>query len=164
MRFISSLVIASLILAAASLASPRATAVRAQDSEVFSHEQAGVQFHLPKVWKAEPDGEQILVTAPDHSFSVVFWVPDEDSFEEAVKALDDELAKTIKKMKPAGKGQTNTFNGMPHYTQNGIGEVEGVEVDWSVDLLQAKKPLIVLTFAASGKTEKYAEDYKRLVM
>src|ERR1044071_10291011 len=105
-RYSSSIIIASLILVAASFAGQRPAARRAnlalvhagmrvgfeksglqplpgseQENDLFSHEAAGVQFQLPKGWKAEPDGEQILVTAPDHSFSVVFWVPDEDSFE-----------------------------------------------------------------------------------
>jgi hypothetical protein len=135
-----------------------------QSGEVFTHEEAGVQFQLPNGWKAEPDGEQILVHAPDHSFSVVFWVPEEDTFEEAVKALDEELGKTIKKMKTVGKGESDTHNGMAHFTAFGTGEVEGVAINWSVDLLAAKKPLIVLTFVADGKSEKHAADYKKLVM
>jgi hypothetical protein len=151
-------------IAAIEIATSQPVRFTAQGDEVFTHEAAGVQFHLPKGWKAEPDGEQILVTAPDNSFSIVFWVPEEDSFEEAVKALDEELAKTIQKMKPASKGKSGSHNGMEHFTATGTGEVEGVAVSWSVDLLAAKKPLIILTFAADGKTGKYLDDYKNFVM
>jgi len=94
---------------------------------------------------------------------MVFWVPEEDSFEEAVKALDKELSKTIKKMKTTGKPSEDKHNGMPHYAESGTGEVEGVPVEWSVDLLQAAKPIIILTIVASQNSEKHAADYEKLV-
>src|SRR5205823_10075098 len=96
-----------------------------QDAEKFTHKEAGVQFLLPKGWKAKPDGEVITVSSPDDSLQVVFWVPDEDTFDAAVKALDKELSKTIKNLKTAGKPTQDTHNGMAHYGENGTGVVEG---------------------------------------
>jgi hypothetical protein len=84
-----------------------------------------VKFELPKGWKAEPDGEVITVSTPDDSLSMVFWVPDEDSFDAAVNELDKELGKTIKNIKTTGAGKKDTHNGMPHFGQSGTGEVEG---------------------------------------
>ena len=52
---------------------------------------------------------------------------------------------------------------MAHYGQNGTGEVEGATIAWSVDVLGAKKPLIILTFAAPNVLEKHADDYLKLV-
>ena len=37
---------------------------------------------------------------------------------------------------------------MPHYGETGTGDVDGTTIVWSVDVLGAKKPLIILTFAA----------------
>ena len=37
----------------------------AQDNETFTHKDAGVQFQLPKGWKAKPDGEVITVSTAD---------------------------------------------------------------------------------------------------
>ena len=68
-----------------------------QDDRFFRHKEGGIQFELPKGWKAKPDGEVITVSTADDSLQMVFWVPDEDTFDAAVKALDKELAKTIKK-------------------------------------------------------------------
>ena len=125
--------------------------------------QAGVQFVLPKGWKAKPDGEVITVSSADDGLQVVFWVPDEDSFEAAVKALDKELDKTIKNIKTTDKPTQDTHNGMPHFAQSGTGVVNGATIAWSVDVLGAKKPLIILTFAAPDLIEKHAADYLKLV-
>ncbi|MBI3652858.1 MAG: hypothetical protein HY231_17680 [Acidobacteria bacterium] len=160
----------SLIPAHATLAATDVATVRQpvtaleQGDDTFTHKDAGIQFHLPKGWKAEPDGEQITVTAPDNSFAVVFWVPAENTFAEAVKALDQELAKTIKNMKITDPSQQDQHNGMEHFAKGGTGEVEGVSVHWSVDLLQGKKPIIVLTFVSIEKAETHAAGYKELVM
>jgi len=134
-----------------------------QDAEKFTHKEAGVQFLLPKGWKAKPDGEVITVSSPDDSLQVVFWVPDEDTFDAAVKALDKEMDKTIKNVKTTDKPTQDTHNGMAHYAQNGTGEVNGVTIAWSVDVLGAKKPLIILTFAAPDLFEKHADDYLKLI-
>jgi len=123
--------------------------------EVFTHKEAGVQFQLPKGWKAKPDGEVITVSTADDSLQMVFWVPDEDTFDAAVKDIDKELDKTIKNIKTTDKGTSDTHNGMPHFSTGGTGDVDGTRIEWSVDVLAAKKIVIILTFAAPGIAEKH---------
>jgi hypothetical protein len=134
-----------------------------QNPEVFTHEGAGVQFRLPKGWKATPDGEVITVSSADDALQVVFWVPDENTFDAAVKELDKELGKTIKNIKTEGKPQQDVLNGMPHYGETGTGDVEGTTIVWSVDVLGAKKPLMILTFAAPQLFSKHAANYEKLL-
>src|ERR1700752_2252274 len=64
---------------------PMARVALAQASDVFTHTEAGVQFRVPKGWKAKPDGEVITVSSADDGLQVVFWVPDENTFDAAVK-------------------------------------------------------------------------------
>jgi hypothetical protein len=130
--------------------------VPAQEGEVFHHKEAGIQFELPRGWKAKPDGETITVSTADEGVQMVFWVPSEETFEEAVKALDKELGKTIKNQKSTGKPTEDTHNGMPHFGKTGSGEVDGTTIAWSVDVLAAKKIVIILTFAAPELFEKHA--------
>lgn len=132
-------------------------------NEVFTHKDAGVQFQLPKGWKATPDGEVITVASADDALQVVFWVPDAETFEAAVKELDKELEKTIKNVKIEGKPTEDTHNGMAHFGETGTGEVEGATIVWSVDVLAAKKPLMILTFAAPNLFEKNSAGYEQLV-
>jgi hypothetical protein len=134
-----------------------------QDQQAFTHQEAGVRFHLPKGWKATPDGEVITVSSADDALQVVLWVPAEDTFDAAVKELDKELSKTIKNMKTVGKPAEDLLNGMPHYGETGTGDVEGTTIVWSVDVLGAKKPLIILTFAAPQLFDKHASAYEQLL-
>jgi predicted Zn-dependent protease len=134
-----------------------------QENRTFSHKEAGVQFELPKGWKAKPDGEVITVSTADDSLQMVFWVPDEDTYDAAVKDLDKELGKTIKNIKTTDKGTSDKHNGMPHYSQGGTGDVNGVTIEWSVDVLAAKKVVIILTFAAPGIAEKHADEAAQFI-
>jgi predicted Zn-dependent protease len=140
-----------------------AGAAGAQDAKNYTHAESGITFDVPAGWKAEPDGEQLTVSSPDDSVALVFWVPAESTFDAAVEALDAELAKTISKMKADGEVKVDTHNGMRHAGQSGSGEIEGKSVLWSVDMLQAKKPVIILTFAAPEQIEKHAADYSKIV-
>lgn len=134
-----------------------------QENRHFSHKEAGVEFELPKGWKAKPDGEVITVSTADDSLQMVFWVPDDDTFDAAVKDLDKELEKTIKNIKTTDKGTSDTHNGMPHFSTGGTGEVDGTTIEWSVDVLAAKKIVIILTFAAPGIAEKNAAEAAKFI-
>ncbi len=154
------MVLCAAIIAATCIASTPAhvytiTRVAVVQGEVFTHKEAGVQFQLPKGWKAKPDGEVITVSTADDSLQMVFWVPDEDTFDAAVKDIDKELDKTIKNIKTTDKGTSDTHNGMPHFSTGGTGDVDGTRIEWSVDVLAAKKIVIILTFAAPGIAQKH---------
>lgn len=142
---------------------PAAAAAVIQAGKTFTHSDAGVEFQLPSGWKAKPDGEVITVSSADDALQVVFWVPDESTYDAAVKELDKELSKTIKNMKTEGKPSQDVLNGMPHYGETGTGDVNGATIVWSVDVLGAKKPLIILTFAAPNLFEKNADAYEKLL-
>jgi hypothetical protein len=159
------LVLGSSLLAGVGAAKPGVKLVTpvTQENRLFSHKEAGVQFELPKGWKAKPDGEVITVSTADDSLQMVFWVPDEDTFDAAVKDLDKELAKTIKNIKTTDKGTSDTHNGMPHFSEGGTGEVNGVTIEWSVDVLAARKAVVILTFAAPGVAEKHAEEALKFI-
>ena len=159
------LALTSSVLAGVVSAKPiiKSAAAATQDNRSFSHAEAGVQFELPKGWKAKPDGEVITVSTADDSLQMVFWVPDEDTFDAAVKDLDKELVKTIKNVKTTDKGTTDTHNGMPHFSTGGTGDVDGTTIEWSVDVLKAKKVVIVLTFAAPGIAEKHANEAAQFI-
>ncbi|MGZ5435504.1 MAG: hypothetical protein ACXWID_05135 [Pyrinomonadaceae bacterium] len=143
--------------------SGRSERVAAEGSGVFTHQEAGVRFQLPKGWKAKPEGEVITASSADDALQVVFWIPDEANFDAAVKELGTELGKTIKNMKTVGKPAEDVLNDMPHYGETGTGDVDGTTIVWSVDVLGAKKPLIILTFAAPSLFEKHSSAYEQLL-
>ena len=138
------------------------SAISSQDDS-YKHTGAGVKFVLPAGWRAKPDGEVITVSTADDALQMVFWVPEEDTLDAAVKDLDSELGKTIKNIKVTGKGTRDTHNGMAHYSVDGTGQVDGATIEWSVDVLAAKKIVIILSFAAPGAWEKHSEGASKFI-
>jgi hypothetical protein len=139
------------------------TAAPAQEGKTYTHEAGGITFDLPAGWKAEPDGDQLTVSPAGGGIGVTFWVTEEDDFDAASKALGEELGKQIKNIKFDGEPKSDTHNGMEHASVSGSGQIEGKDILFSADLLQAKKPVIVLTFGTADTISKHAEDYSKLV-
>ncbi len=137
------------------------TATSPSGANIYTHAEGGIQFEVPAGWKAEPNGEQMTLSTQDSSLSIVLWVPAEDNFDQAVEELDKELGKTITNVKPGGEPRETTVGGMPTFSQSGTGVVEGNQIQWAVDIIKAKKPVIVLTFAAPGVWEKHQGEYQK---
>ena len=129
----------------------------------FTHQEGGIQFVAPPTWKAKNEGETLIVSTPDDALSVLFWVPKGDDFNKATADLQGQLEKVIKNLKVTSPGQETTHNGMRAYTGSGTGEVEGEQVVWEVDILQAKKPVFVVSFAAPAGFNKHEDEYKQLL-
>lgn len=130
---------------------------------VFHDDKAAIRLQAPKDWTTRLDGEQLVINAPDRSMSLVFWVP-EGSFRSAIKDLDRQLSRKIKRMHTTTKGDESSINGMPTYTIAGTGLIDGDDIQWSVDIIQApKKPVIVLSFAQPGAWQKHSDDIKQFV-
>jgi hypothetical protein len=161
--FCLALISSVLVIGASANSTTLSPAAFTQDDRTFNHKGAGVEFTLPKGWKAKPDGEVITVSTSDDSLQMVFWVPDEDTFDAAVKDLDNELSKTIKNVKVTDKGTSDTHNGMPHFSEGGTGVVKGATIEWNVDVLMAKKVVIILSFSAPGIAEKHAEEAAQFI-
>lgn len=131
--------------------------------QTYTHAEGGIQFTAPAGWKSKNEGDSMTLSTPDDSLSVVFWVPAAADFDKAIDSLGDELEKVIKNSKMTSPGQTSTHNGMPAYTAAGTGEVNNEQIAWEVDMLKAKKPVVMLTFAAPAEFEKHEREYKNLV-
>ena len=138
-------------------------AVIQSEGKTFTHQGAGVTFELPDGWTAEPDGDQLTVSPADESVAIVFWVTEEGDFDAAAKALGEELAKQIKNLKMDGEPKSDTHNGMDHAAVTGSGQVDGKDVVFSADILEAKKPLIVLTLGSMENLQKHSAEYSKLV-
>lgn len=133
------------------------------EGKTFTHEEGGITFTLPAGWKAEPDGAQITASPEGGGISISFWVTEEDDFEAASEAVGAELGKMLKNIKFDGEPKEDTHNGMPHASFSGTGQIEGQDVLFSADLLQAKKPVIVLTFGVADQIQKHAAAFSQLV-
>jgi hypothetical protein len=150
---------------AASKSDVKPVSTAADGDNVFTHAEAGIQFEVPKDWKVEKDDEVLTASAADSSVSISFWVPKEVTIEQALEALDTELAKIFKDIKPTSKSEKTTLNGMTVYNIEGTATYKenGANLEWSAHLIDAKKPVYVLTFAAPGMYEKHNKEIGEFV-
>ncbi|PYS45661.1 MAG: hypothetical protein DMF68_21585 [Acidobacteria bacterium] len=139
------------------------TASSSGDNNTFTHKEGGIQFTLPAGWKSKEQGDAMTVSTADDALQVVLWVPQGDDFDKAVKDLDGELGKVIKNPKITTPGHETEHNGMKAYAAAGTGEVEGSTIAWEVDILQAKKPVFILSFAAPQQFSSHESEYKQLL-
>ncbi len=131
--------------------------------EVFTHQEGGIQFTAPANWKSKKEEDALTVMTSDDTLSVVFWVPKGDDFNQAVDDLSKQLDSVIKNSKLTSPGQETMHNGMKAYTASGTGEVDNEQIVWEVDILQAKKPVFVVSFAAPAQFTKHESEYKQLL-
>ncbi len=131
--------------------------------EIFRHAEAGVQFTLPAGWTSKGEGEKIIATSEHEAISVVLWVPRGNDFDQATEELKQQLQQIIKNPQVTTPGQETTHNGMRAYTAAGSGEVNGQTILWEVDILQAKKPFFVVTFAEPQMFKMHQADYQQLL-
>ena len=115
----------------------------------FTHKEGGIQFTLPAGWKSKEQGDAMTVSTADDALQVVFWVPQGDDFD--------------KNPKVTTPGHETTHNGMKAYAAAGTGEVNGETIAWEVDLVQAKKPVFILSFAAPQQFSSHESEYKQLL-
>jgi hypothetical protein len=158
LTIILALTLMSLALVAAGSVPTSTSMAAAVQGEVYTMPDAGIQFQLPRGWRAKRDADATYVWTADESVQMVFFVPDEDTFDLTLRELDKELGKTIKKVKTTDRGTSDTHNGMRHFSTGGTGEVDGGPIEWGVDVLEAKKVVIVLTFADPGAFDDHVKD------
>lgn len=133
------------------------------EGEVFTHQEGGIQFTAPANWKSNKTEDTLTVTTSDDTLSVVFWVPKGDDFNQAVEDLGKQLERVIKNSKVTSPGEATTHNGMEAYTASGTGEVDNEQIVWEVDILKAKKPVFVVSFAAPVQFTKHEGEYQQLL-
>ena len=152
-----------LTLVVANAVGTSTTTAAPPQAQVVTMPEAGVQFQLPRSWKSKRDADSIVVSTADESLQVVFFIPESDTFDTTLRALDKELGRTIKKVQTTEKDTSDTLNGMRHFSTGGTGEVDGSKIEWGVDILEAKKPVIALFFADPGAFDDYSRQVDQFV-
>jgi hypothetical protein len=124
-------------------------------AEIRKDKRAGIQYDIPSWWAWEEREEGVILATKDGALVVMVWTPRGETIQEAVSMLDEELAKVIKNAKPNGKPQNGSLNGMQTISIAGTGRIGGARAEYSVIVLDAKRPVIVMAFGETGKYEKH---------
>ncbi len=137
----------------------KTTGVNDADNNIFTHQVGGIRFEKPEGWTHEADGDVITMLAPDHTMSIAISVAQSDNLDKAVNELQTELSNVMKNIETDGKPQKTDVNGMETYTVSGKGTIDGTPVFWAVDLVQARRPVFVITFGRQGEWDKHKDEY-----
>lgn len=137
-------------------------------SNVYKLEGANIQFEIPEGWEAKKtDKGNVAVSPKGGGISVVFTViPQSDfKFENLVEGVMEGVKGLGGEIKSDDEAKEDTHNGMAHTSQSFSGQVKGSATQWSVDMLKANKPVLVLTTVLSPKVmEARVGEYAKLVM
>lgn len=138
------------------------TADKPVQADIHTIESIGLQYELPKGWKAEKqENGNVFLTFEDGAGNVTF-VFDED-YTAVVQGMKDGLKEKLKDLTFDGAAKENTHNGMKHISESGSGMMEGVKITWSIDVLEATKHVTLLTFGLEEVLQKHMDEYEKFV-
>lgn len=132
----------------------------------IGNKDAGVQFTLPAGWHAEPDGEAILVTNEDKTFTAVLAQVGGKEVGNAEDEIDKEIAKFLADVHQDNEDPIKLeFNGIHAFQKKGSGKIKNtdIEVYWTVNLLMSKKPVFLITYAVRSEGERILPKVKQFI-
>ncbi|HZH34720.1 MAG TPA: hypothetical protein VEX64_07765 [Pyrinomonadaceae bacterium] len=134
--------------------------------DTINLEEAGITMTAPKGFKISKDGETTNLISPDDAFEVYFHVPKDGDYDKAIDDITTEIDDYIKDVKVTAKGENREINGMPAYLISGTGvdKEDGKNVAWDLIVLKtAKKPVLIVSYADEGTSDKYDAQITDLV-
>ena len=132
-------------------------------AERYEHSNGGISIDVPDGWSVQNGDDVIAVEPPDESMVVMLWVPRGTTLKKAIAGLEDELAPYITDAEITQHGEEGEFNGMAYYEVSGSGIAENVEVEWTVTVLMAKRPVIALAVAEPDAWKNNRADAMSLI-
>lgn len=127
--------------------------------DMYRLTEAGVKFTLPKNWSAVPDESQMALSSEDNALRIMIVVPTNSDYDGVINSLPEELAKIIQNAKPDGVASRTKLNGMEALTQHGVGDLDDATVSWKIDVVKAKRPVIILSYATTEIDEAHNQEY-----
>jgi hypothetical protein len=136
----------------------RPPAAPPRNDRILYHDEAGFQFELPLGWRSKEVGNDMLIETADGTIQVDIWVPESATFELALRNIDRDLSKVVKNARVLDRGTSDTHNGMRHFATSGTGTANGRRCEWSVDILEARKTVLILSYWAPGLADRHASE------
>lgn len=126
---------------------------------------ANVEVWFPDSWKVGKDGGTITVTDPADEAALMFVTIPGEKLEEAMAALDAQIAKIATDVATTGKPSEQTINGMKVVVVDAKGKVKGksVEISTALILRPNKKMMLMFGMVESSKLKKHEKDLTKVV-
>lgn len=128
------------------------------------HPGAALELDIPSSWKQELDGESLMIMSPDEGVLMVFTAVPAADLEDALAALDKQLAETITDSEVNGFSETQ-LNGMPALFADGAGKMDGAPVELGVALVLTPdgKVVIALGLAQPGVPQETGQQLTQIL-
>ena len=135
----------------------------AQESTVYTIKEAGIQFDIPKGWKAEvdKDNKNVVLSIEGGAVTITFVV--EDQYADVVTGMKDGLKEKLADLKSDGPAKEDKHNGMVHIAETGAGMLKDQPVGFSIDVLKATRNVTILTFGITKVMEAHIDEYVKWV-
>ena len=134
----------------------------AQQPDIRAISSAGLQYELPKGWKAEnQENGNVFLTFENGAGNVTFVF--DDDYPGVVGGMKSGLKEQLTEVKFDGAAKEDTHNGMKHISESGTGMMKGVKMIWSIDVLKATKPVTMLTFGVEEVMQKHIDEYEKFI-
>jgi hypothetical protein len=146
-------------------ASPRVSAQTggaAKQPDVRAITSVGLQYELPKGWKADnqEDGS-VFLTFGDGACNVSFVF--DDNYPAVVDGIKTSLKEKLTDLKFDGAAKEDTHNGMKHISESGTGMMKGMKMTWSIDILKATRHVTMLTVGVEEVLQKHVDEYAKFI-
>ena len=146
-------------------ASPRVSAQTggaAQQPDVRAITSVGLQYELPKGWKADnQEDDGVFLTFCDGACNVTFVF--DDNYSGVVDGMKRVFKERLTDLKFDGAAKENTHNGMRHINESGTGMMKGTKMTWRIDVLKATRHVTMLTFGVDEELQKHVDEYAKFI-
>ena len=128
-------------------------AADAGDGETVIMEAVGLTYKIPAGWKKNPNG---ALESPDGAIGVALIEPADGEAKAVIGKLGTVLEALMTDVKVTGDETSHEVNGINSFYVQGTGKLKegGKEVEWAVEIMKAKKVLVLLEFFEPGAYEK----------
>ncbi|HEV7843308.1 MAG TPA: hypothetical protein VGO69_06405, partial [Pyrinomonadaceae bacterium] len=131
---------------------------------IYKLEDAGIQFEAPTGWKVErAEGEPLIVSTSDNSLALTFESIDADKIEQTTQHYKDRINQNLSSVTTVDGPEQRDLNGLPLTSESGIGKKDDNTNEWSIDIVRAKKAVIIYSLTSLDVFEQYQSGYESLV-
>ena len=156
---VAGLIIAGILSVSASV---RNDMVATLDDEVYTLKEAGLQFVIPSGWKQSIDADKnVVLSFGDGSATVTMMT--EDEYAAVMAGMKKGLHDNLTEFKTEGEPSKDKFAGMDHISETGTGKAKTIPIRWRIDVLQATKNVVILTYGPTKEIDAHSEDYGKFV-
>lgn len=135
---------------------------QSQQPDIQTIKAAGLQYELPKGWKAETqETGNVFLSLEGGAVNITFVI--EDDYASVMAGMKSSLKERLADFKSDAAAKEDTHNGMNHFSESGTGVLDKVKVTWSIDALKAAKNVTILTFGVEAVLQKHIDEYEQFV-